>query len=159
MVHYFQRSLLIKFALNILEIFFWWNPAVYLVKRQVGFLLDIQADETVTKGQKQVVCDYLNSRMRILRFASKEQQNKAERINLSVYNAELDNRFRLMMRNQEKKKLIPQYLVLATLALGIILLSYRFIPMVDRHMAEVETVWAENEEQSDEDDIPYGQDE
>lgn len=148
--HYFQYSLWIKFFMNLMEILFWWNPILYIIRRQVWFLLDIQADENVAKGEKKTVCNYIDSRMRVLRFASKDDHAAGM---LKTYVKELESRFLLMLRKSEEKKFFPGYLVLAVLGIVIMILSYRFIPLTNLTSEQVATVQEDEQEVDAEEDF------
>lgn len=50
LAHYYHGDLLIKFLLELFIAFYWWNPIVYFLKRQVLKLLEINVDTDLIKN-------------------------------------------------------------------------------------------------------------
>ena len=49
-LHYYQHDMLIKILCEILCTIFWWNPAVFLLKRHITRVLEIRVDRLLTAG-------------------------------------------------------------------------------------------------------------
>ncbi len=65
--HFCNHDLVSKFMVKILCCVFWWNPAVYVLKKDISQILEIQCDIDATKGfTKQERLEYLMTILRIL---------------------------------------------------------------------------------------------
>lgn len=49
-LHYFHRDYLIKLAVRLLSIVYWWNPACILLQKQTSLLLEMSVDRKVVCG-------------------------------------------------------------------------------------------------------------
>lgn len=49
-LHYYQHDMLIKILCEILCTVFWWNPAVFLLKKQITRVLEVRVDCLLTAG-------------------------------------------------------------------------------------------------------------
>lgn len=65
--HYYHNDLFYKVCVEILSFFYWWNPFIYLLKKQVENLLEINIDIFITKtfNDKQKL-DYLDCLLKII---------------------------------------------------------------------------------------------
>lgn len=58
--HYYHGDLWIKLITELISIVYWWNPFVYLLKKQISKLLEIHIDFTITKSMSEIErIDYL----------------------------------------------------------------------------------------------------
>lgn len=57
LAHYLHGDLLIRLGWKLIKAFCWWNPAVYILDKQLERLLEIRADENALKKQQESVCD------------------------------------------------------------------------------------------------------
>ncbi len=77
-MHFRNRDLLIKAIAQIFSCIYWWNPAVYLWKKDLAQLLEIQCDLDVTDRMQG--CDkagYLAVIVSVLKSASAKRRGKA----------------------------------------------------------------------------------
>lgn len=62
MVHFCNRDTTVIFLVTLFSRFFWWNPLVYLLKKDVMQMLEIKCDLTVTQGlPKNRIIEYLTT--------------------------------------------------------------------------------------------------
>lgn len=62
MVHFCNRDTTVIFLVTLFSRFFWWNPLVYLLKKDVMQMLEIKCDLTVTQGlPKNKIIEYLTT--------------------------------------------------------------------------------------------------
>lgn len=62
MVHFCNRDTTVIFLVTLFSRFFWWNPLVYLLKKDVMQMLEIKCDLTVTQGlHKNKIIEYLTT--------------------------------------------------------------------------------------------------
>ena len=129
--HYFHHDLFVKFGINLLCIIYWWNPAVYLFRKQAVLLLEMQVDDKVIGGSKDNALAYLDCLVKVkeLTFKKEEQQMMPANASLSFLKGErteLERRFGLIVDSgRSRKKWIN--ILLTALILGIYFLSYQFI--------------------------------
>ena len=66
--HFSNHDLLIKLLIRVLCCIFWWNPAVYLLKKDMGRILEIRCDMKAAEGfSKRERAEYLMTIIRVLR--------------------------------------------------------------------------------------------
>ncbi|MGN0167581.1 MAG: M56 family metallopeptidase, partial [Acetatifactor sp.] len=71
--HYFHHDLIIKEAVNLLCILYWWNPACRLFQKQVGLILEMHVDDSLVNRDSDVAKAYMGSLIHILESASDRQ--------------------------------------------------------------------------------------
>lgn len=66
--HFCNRDGVVKLLTMLFQCVFWWNPAVYLLKKDVGQILEIKCDVTVTQDfTKDERMEYLFAILRVLK--------------------------------------------------------------------------------------------
>lgn len=126
--HHFHHDLLIKAGINILSIVYWWNPAVYVLKKQTSLLLEMRVDSYLTGKDKNITDKYLSCLIEICEYAA-EQHTVPASLTLSFHadsSTELEKRF-AMLCNANKPKSHLLNAAMLFVALIIYILSYVFI--------------------------------
>lgn len=143
--HFCNRDLLVKFIVQLFCCIFWWNPMVYLMKRDLGQILEIRCDAKATEGfSRQERAEYLSTIVRILKgkeslgytpsfvqvtrlIARKRQNNILERFHFLTKSVEPLSR--------------PWKVTLCAMAVGIFCFSYTFViqPEYDPPLEDVYT--------------------
>lgn len=132
-MHYFHRDFLIKGAVRILSILYWWNPACILLCRQTNTLLEIKIDDRITQKVPNVTACYSECLMYIkknaIRHSSPAPCFMKRNGCFFVQPKETDLKRRIAMLLQEpdirRKRCAGALLTFATV--GICLFSYLFI--------------------------------
>lgn len=127
--HYFHHDLLVKACINFLAIIYWWNPFVYLVKKQAGLLLEMRVDDRVIDGDPEKSREYLNC---LLEIAENLEESAGENeinegLSLAFFKgktSELERRFGMIINGRRKKMWVNVLLVVVIT--GIYLFSYQF---------------------------------
>lgn len=66
--HFCNRDLTVKFLVNLFCCIFWWNPAVYLLKKDISQILEIKCDLRATESfSKKEKLEYLLTIVRVLK--------------------------------------------------------------------------------------------
>ena len=129
--HYFHHDLLIKSSINIITIIYWWNPMVYLFRKQAGLLLEMQVDDRVVNGEERAKLEYLNCLIRV-KEQTIENSDKAKipgSLSLTFLRGgktELERRFGMMESIGKRRKRWVNILLTAAI-MSIYFLSYQFI--------------------------------
>jgi beta-lactamase regulating signal transducer with metallopeptidase domain len=126
--HHFHHDLLIKAGINILSIVYWWNPAVYVLKKQTSLLLEMRVDSYLTGKDETVTKKYLECLIEICEYAA-EQHTLPDSLTLSFHadsSTELEKRF-IMLCNANKPKRYLLNVIMLIVTLIIYILSYVFI--------------------------------
>ncbi|MCI9552206.1 MAG: M56 family metallopeptidase [Acutalibacter sp.] len=129
--HFCNHDLLIKYLVRLFASLFWWNPAVYLLKKDVSELIEIRCDMTVTKDfERKEQLAYLLTIVRILKGGQPPQEMPphmlATRLLLNKERKILMERFDMVI---SKRRLVSKWCRGAFWALFFTLffLSYCFI--------------------------------
>ena len=144
--HFYNRDLAVKFLVMLFCCAFWWNPAVYLLWRDISQILEIKCDLTVTKHysihQKKA---YLSVIVALL----KDQETKSrmkfptsvgliKRKRRSVF----AERFRIVLDAPERLKRW-QRLLISSMCLSLFVLSYAVV-IQPRYEPPEEEIISEN---------------
>lgn len=131
--HFQNRDLVIKILIHIYSCIFWWNPVIYLLKRDLAQILEIKCDLDVTdKMATQNKAQYLTTIVTMLKNSgSKRQENSFYGTTALVsknYESEIIERFRLVSASYDptKKNILftgSWFLIFCM----FILLSYSFV--------------------------------
>jgi beta-lactamase regulating signal transducer with metallopeptidase domain len=141
--HHFHHDLLIKAGINILSIVYWWNPAVYVLKKQSSLLLEMRVDSYLTGKDRSSIKKYLECLINISEYAV-EQDTVLDSLTLSFHPdsaTELEKRFAMLCDANKPKRHLWNAAVLI-LIIVIYLLSYIFI--FEGYYIENETRVVEN---------------
>lgn len=129
--HFLHGDLWVKLLTQVYCCLFWWNPLVYLLRRDLPQILEIRCDMAVTKDytvfQK---AEYLQTIVNSLKRMGKERDTSRQflvsaRLLASEDSLSLVERFRLISGGQEPRRLMTASLL--TGALCLLFVSYLFI--------------------------------
>lgn len=129
--HFLHGDLWVKLLTQVYCCLFWWNPLVYLLRKNLPQILEIRCDMAVTKdytvSQK---AEYLQTIVNSLKRMGKERDTSRQflvsaRLLASEDSLSLVERFRLISGGQEPRRLMAASLV--TGALCLLFVSYLFI--------------------------------
>lgn len=129
--HFLHGDLWVKLLTQVYCCLFWWNPLVYLLRKDLPQMLEIRCDMAVTKdytvSQK---AEYLQTIVNSLKRMGKERDTSqrflvSARLLASEDSLSLVERFLLISGGQEPRRLMTASLV--TGALCLLFISYLFI--------------------------------
>lgn len=127
--HYFHHDLLIKEAVNLFCILYWWNPACRLFRRQVGLILEMHVDDSLVSNDSNVAKAYMRSLIHILESAVAKRNSISTNLTVAMASneeKELTRRFQMLSRKQRKTH-IPMFILLLMLVASIYLFFYGII--------------------------------
>lgn len=121
--HYYNRDLQIKIFVQLLRIFYWWNPFVYLLNNEINKMLEIRTDFIVTKSLNEYEkIEYLDCLLRVAKGTTLNKHNKY----LVTFNGGktslLSQRFYLVLGKYKNTK--SKYLLNILMIIPIVLLLY-----------------------------------
>lgn len=99
--HFQNKDLIIKILINIYGCIFWWNPAIYLLKKDLAQILEIKCDLDVTDNMaNHNKAEYLATIVTMLKNAGAKKREKAFYGTTALvskdYNSEIIERFKLV---------------------------------------------------------------
>lgn len=127
--HYFHRDILIKEAVSLLCILYWWNPACKLFQEQVGLILEMHVDDSLASNHSDSESVYLHSLVHIMEIASGANPEVPSGLTVAIASKnseELTKRFQ-MLCHKNKRKSIPLFLELLATVAFIYIGSYGII--------------------------------
>lgn len=139
--HWKRKDIWKKLAMNVICVLVWWNPAVYIIRKELTQLIEFHCDRTLVRDlSSEEIVDYLS----LLMLSFKRAQNPLIKTNL--YTIEFVNtskqytimqRFDLLLHRREAtrcRRLIPALLVV----LGLVWMScsYYFILQTNYYASE-----------------------
>lgn len=127
--HFLGRDAWIKLGIALFQAVFWWNPLVYLLGKDLNFLLEVRADAyaagTRTEAEQ---LDYLEAVTEVIRQLGASQKrlpNYALSLHGSGSRDHLYTRMQLVFSNSSRRPRGKAKLVICLAAL--ILMSYSFV--------------------------------
>lgn len=140
--HFVRRDLTVRFLTCVFVCVFWWNPAVYLLNRDVEQMLEIKCDLAVTDGRsKSEIIAYLTAILSALRDGG-EEKNPAFSAGTHLLPRRMDNalleRFHMITRGENAKRASWHRLALLTVSVALLFASYLFViqPKYDPPVAD-----------------------
>ncbi|MBD5469463.1 MAG: M56 family metallopeptidase [Lachnospiraceae bacterium] len=143
-LHYFHRDFLIKGAVRILSIIYWWNPACILLYQQTNTLLEMNIDDRITQKSPDITVRYAECLLYIKKNAVLYSPRTPRFIKRNgcffVQSKETDLKRRITMLLQDsgnwRKRCIG---ILLTLSMaGVCLFSYFFILEAEYYSPQME---------------------
>ena len=121
----------VRFLTCVFVCVFWWNPAVYLLNRDVEQMLEIKCDLAVTDGRsKSEKIAYLTAILSALRDGG-EEKNPAFSAGTHLLPRRMDNalleRFHMITRRENAKRASWHRLALLTVSVALLFASYLFV--------------------------------
>ncbi|WP_077609398.1 M56 family metallopeptidase [Clostridium sp. Marseille-P2415] len=128
--HYYHGDLLIKLITELISIVYWWNPIVYLLKKQISKLLEIHIDITITKSMSEIErIDYLECLLKISKMRLNKKTNRLVLTFSSNSSSPLFQRFDIILKgyNQKKKVNLKSMFFTVIPTIFMIVLSLLFV--------------------------------
>ncbi len=130
--HFLNHDLVLKSLIYIYGCIFWWNPVIYLIKKDLAQIMEIKCDLDVTEQMEKCSrAEYLTTIVTMLKNAD---ENRAEKILYGTaalvskkYELEILERFKIVSAYEHKRKSIllngSWFMILVTL----VFISYSFV--------------------------------
>ena len=162
--HFQKGDLWIKFLLCVFCCLFWWNPAVYLLQKDVEQLLELRCDASVTRNLTKAEKNaYLTVLLNAVKHAASREDNTLSFVGAQLFStrrhSSLAERFREVMAKptpQKKGRVCASvFLVTVLLAASVALagssqgegLGRTFTVLVEGQVSREESIWAFTTEQ------------
>ena len=142
LTHIKNGDLIIQFLSNVLCVVYWWNPAVYLFRKNLEQYFELRCDGTVTSGMsKQELAEYLEILLKIYKNGNSKEGGSTLGVieDYSIGGKELKERFERLSKNIERtsKRYIGRVAAFM-IAAGLLIMSYSFIIQSDYPAPEME---------------------
>ena len=127
--HFLYHDTLLKTLVEIFCIMFWWNPVVYLLKKDLEQLIELRCDRSVSRRlSKQQRAEYLRTILSTLQHACAKKQTPYSATAFSYSHADYDikERFDAMMHDERKLSHIPMVVCTLLLFVSLFRISYAF---------------------------------
>lgn len=129
--HYLHKDLYFNLLCGFIYIIYWWNPFIYLLKKQHGRLLEFSIDSIVTKNMdKEQKTKYLESLLEMKKSCTTgRMKNTSSASFLTDSPSAFSRRFKLLYENLEgqKKKLRKSFHLLLCVFAFVLCCSFCFI--------------------------------
>lgn len=138
--HFQNRDLLVKILIHIYWCIFWWNPVIYLLRRDLAQILEIKCDLDVTdKMENQDKAGYLTTIVTMLKNAEAKRAEKtfygATALVARTYESEIIERFKIVSASYSNKRKNLLFTGSWFVIFGLLIfLSYSFVIQPDYEM-------------------------
>lgn len=131
-IHHKNRDLFVQLLVNILCVIYWWNPLVYLLRRDIEYSFEMRCDQMVVQGMDdEEIADYLETLLKVFRLknkCSKSEKHVTGALGIIRSNrADIRSRFQTLVRESDFDYKTYGKQVAATVMVMILILSYSFI--------------------------------
>lgn len=136
--HYFHHDLWLKLLTQLLCIFYWWNPLLYALRRQVSTILELRIDRNITASTEPL--ERLRY-MECLNRVAKQEKAKVAPLSISFCtagNALLLQRFQMIGNSDSHRRNRRKQILMSVIIIGLYLFSTLFIFEPDYTPPEVE---------------------
>ena len=140
--HIKNRDLQIQLLANILCAIYWWNPAVYLFRKDLEQYFELRCDKTVTAGMsKKETAEYLDVLLKIYNAGQSGVSRNTVGVieNYKAGGKELKERFERLSESFEKRS--RQYMgrmAVVVITVCLLVASYMFIIQSNYDAPEME---------------------
>lgn len=125
--HYFHHDVVLKTAVHLLRILYWWNPCSKLLERQIDKLLEIQTDDSIAAEGPESAEAYISCLKNALLFAASDtSKTDAFTIGLHGDTDILEKRFAILENHKRKQNYFINA-ALTCLILAVYISSYAFV--------------------------------
>lgn len=127
MAHYYHRDLWLRFVCEVLHIVYWWNPFVYLLRKQLIVFQERHIDAVVTRSlDESRVLDYLSCLVKIAgsQFIVHSDNWIAE----FNHKTELQDRIKRLLDLQGKRSLGKKYCAVNVLMVTLLIIFTLVLP-------------------------------
>ncbi len=125
--HLIHHHLLMKIIIETVAIFYWWNPVIWILRRELIRAFELQADANVIKDlSKEASLTYLETLINISRNVSKIQNSNLS-LSFTLKSSMVEYRIRTILASnlfQKRKMNILLYLSLISLSSMLLLFSF-----------------------------------
>lgn len=132
-MHYFHYDFLIKGAMRLLSVLYWWNPACALLYRQTNTLLEMNIDKKITQSASDSTMQYAECLLYIQKMSLTNAPQLPRFIERDgcffapSKETELKRRITMLLHASHIWQKMSSGMIIALSAAGIYLLSYCFI--------------------------------
>ena len=132
--HFLNGDLFVKFMVQVFCCIFWWNPILYLLRKDLDQSLEIKCDVCVTKNfSAKETADYLQTIVATLKAAGKRKRKAGFNGTVALGKGkknELLERFEYVLDNQKSKGQSKKAMVVWIVAICVVwFASYAVVPL------------------------------
>lgn len=124
--HHFHRDLLLKVALKMITLVYWWNPICWLLNNQTDVLLDMRIDEKLTSKGNTMKREYLNCLLRIADASVDAETETSSTFVISMCRDSSLIKKRFVMMTEKRGKSHLAVVLALFVAVGIFCFSYSY---------------------------------
>ncbi|WP_268875618.1 M56 family metallopeptidase [Clostridium sp. Marseille-P2415] len=126
--HLLHHHILIRACIEIISIIYWWNPIIWILRREIIYSLELQADANVMKSlSSSVSFSYLETLVKMSRQIDKNQINNLA-LPFSMKNSMIEYRIKTALKSNNFLNNRKSFIFYAgLLLLSIVALLFSFI--------------------------------
>lgn len=127
--HVTHYDLTLKFLVQILCLFYWWNPCCYVLRRQSNLLFELRVDSSVVTNDHNKIARYLACVLKVKKYSANNKSDLKLSSTISFLpkrNSALHRRFTFLMENDaSKNKYLGKFVLIPVFVLYLV--SFIFI--------------------------------
>lgn len=125
--HYFQYDLLMKSFIQLICIFYWWNPFCYLLKLQTNTLLEMRVDQKLTAKDTKAKYEYAQCLLELSKSSVDATSAKVAIPFCGGDSSMFVQRFHMLLKGQDISISKPTYILIVLFVLFLYSSSFFFI--------------------------------
>ena len=131
-MHHKNQDLFVQLLVNILCVLYWWDPFVYLLRKNIEHGFEMRCDQMVVRGMNdEEIADYLETLLKVFRLKNKCSKSEKHVMGaLGIIRSNRDDirsRFQTLSRESAFNYKTYGKQVAAAIMVTILILSYSFI--------------------------------
>ncbi|MCH5249047.1 MAG: M56 family metallopeptidase [Lachnospiraceae bacterium] len=128
MSHYYNKDLWIRFACELLQTIYWWNPFIYILRKQIIKIQEIYIDTTIINKLNEI--QKLNYLECLIKIAKLQPIRKYKWIATFNNKMELKNRIEILLANSNKQSIEKKHKLVNRFITFILIIFTLFLPNI-----------------------------
>lgn len=132
-LHYFRHDPIVKKAIHLLAIIYWWNPACRLLHKHSNLLLEMYVDQAITRGNPDVIQAYTECLLFIKKQAVSITSKAAKSLGenacplIRLHDDDIERRVIMLMKKPAAFQKVGVNILLGALILIVLACSHLYI--------------------------------
>lgn len=131
LAHIFHHDLTLKFLVQVLCLFYWWNPFCSLLKKQSNLLFELRVDSSIITRGSDEIKRYLACLLKVRGYSAENKSNLPLSSTISllpVQNSALRKRFYFLMEDSSQNKYLAKFILIPVCILYLASFIFIFEP-------------------------------
>ncbi|GEM_PF-974117 len=139
LIHYINRDVLIKLIFSFITCLLWWNPLVYLLRNEIGQILEIKCDLAVCEElSKEKRLSYIETMVQVLKKSAYDKYTCSYYTSAMAFDGreKMQQRFKMVMNRPVEHHSVAFNVCIYCALAAVMVISYSFLMQGERVPSE-----------------------